>query len=317
MIFPCPEDFKNWLKYPLTLTLAFANIFIFFVFFSDTSDSWSQMHLLEKESLIVTGRLYTQFSKSHVKIQQDLPTWLGKVDVSDDAQMEVMGALGLRDGDFLKQAATQEYTGDVIEIATWRKEMKSFQEKYFSQALFRFGLSSMQKNSFAWITYQFSHSGFVHLLSNLVFLFVMGFAVEALVGSVGVLLIYIVGGIAGGLGFLLINGHGAIPMVGASAAVSALLSFYCIAETRKRVRFAYFISPIEGQYGFIYLPTLLIFPLFLLTDFASLLSTPEGLGGGVAYSAHIGGSIIGALMAVAYRFMKSSQQNESLNQTQS
>jgi|GEM_PF-1394082 Uncharacterized membrane protein (homolog of Drosophila rhomboid) len=307
MIFPCPADLRNLLKYPLTLTLAFLNIFIFFVFFQETTEPWNKLTILEKDSLVLSGRLYYQFSQTHPKIAKDLPPWLGGVDLKDEAQMEVLGALALRDGDFLKQSSEYKFSGDPIAIASWQKEMKIFQDRYFSQALFRFGLSSIQKNSLAWFTYQFSHSGMVHLLSNMIFLLVMGFAVEALVGSFGVLVIYLAGGLAGGLGFLLINGHGAIPMVGASAAVSALLSFYCLAEPRRRVRYVYFISPVQGQFGFIYLPTLLIIPFFLIADFGSLLATPEGLGGGVAYSAHIGGTLIGIVMAFAWRFLVASK----------
>jgi len=85
------------------------------------------------------------------------------------------------------------------------------------------------------------------------------------------------------------------------------LAFYCIAEPRLRVRFAYFISPVQGHFGFIYLPTLLIAPLFLLSDFGSLLATPEGLGGGVAYSAHIGGTLIGSILAITWRYLMGSQ----------
>ncbi len=93
-------------------------------------------------------------------------------------------------------------------------------------------------------------------------------------------------------------------MVGASASISALLAFYCIVETRIRIRFLYFVSPMPGQYGAIYLPTLLIVPLFLVVDLANLWSTPEGLGGGVAYAAHIGGTVMGLIAGFVYRWQR-------------
>jgi membrane associated rhomboid family serine protease len=121
-------------------------------------------------------------------------------------------------------------------------------------------------------------------------------------GGLGLLALYVLGGVAGGAAFLSYNGPGVIPMVGASASISALLAFYFIVETRRRVRFVYFISPFPGHNGFIYLPTLLIFPLFLLVDFTNLLSSPDGLGGGVAYSAHAGGTLFGILSGIFARW---------------
>lgn len=125
---------------------------------------------------------------------------------------------------------------------------------------------------------------------------------EVLVGSWALLFIYLLGGLAGGWGFLFLDPQGTVPMVGASASISALLAFYCFAELRTRVRFVYFVSPIPGHWGPIYLPTLLIIPLFLVSDLANLWSTPEGLGSGVAYAAHLGGAVAGAFIALFYRF---------------
>lgn len=90
-------------------------------------------------------------------------------------------------------------------------------------------------------------------------------------------------------------------MVGASASISALMGFYVATELRTRIRYLYFVSPIPGHYGAIYLPTWLIIPMFLLVDLESLWATPEGLGGGVAYAAHLGGAFGGLLLGLVIR----------------
>lgn len=305
MILPCPVEPKDWLRLPMTLSLAGLNILIFVMFFTGMGQQLGDSRILESNSLAMSGRLYSQYIKTLPEAElHSQPRWVASMKTADSEQMEVLGALALRDGRFINEASKMQFEGDEIAIASWKKDLQEFQTKYFSQVLFRFGLSSVQAGPLSWITYQFSHASAIHLLSNMVFLLVMGAAVEAAFGSGLLLIIYIAGGVAGGLGFLLANAHGMIPMVGASAAVSALLGFYCLAEVKPRIRYAYFVTPLQGQYGFIYLPTLLIIPLFLIVDFSSLLATPEGLGSGVAYSAHIGGSLLGFAGAGLWRLKK-------------
>ncbi|WP_295905741.1 rhomboid family intramembrane serine protease [uncultured Bdellovibrio sp.] len=303
MILPCPEDFRDYTRFPLTITLVVLNIFIFVLIFSGASSTISSSSVLQRDGLTLTGRLYYQYLQNlSSEALYEKPAWVHEIKSQNIEQMGVLGAYALRDARFLASAETLSYKGDDVQIAHWKTDFVEFRKKYQEQLLYRFGLSSSEKGPFAWLTYQFSHSNWIHLLSNLAFLALIGVAVEGLVGSGALLFIYVLGGIAGGAGFLFSDSHGTVPMVGASASISALLAFYCVAETRIRVRFLYFVSPMPGQYGAIYLPTLLIVPLFLVVDLANLWATPEGLGSGVAYAAHLGGTLIGALAAFAYRW---------------
>lgn len=306
MILPCPEDIRIYKRYPLTMMLVGLNLFIFlWIFGGGVSSNLSTSNLLREEGLTLTGRLYYQYLQELPA--QDLasrPQWIHQMSSANTEQMGVLGGYALRDADFLASAESHFYRGDEVQIAQWRKDLVEFRKLYQDQLLFRFGLSSMEKSPWVWLTYQFSHSNWLHILSNLAFLVFIGAAVEALAGSEMLLLIYLFGGLAGGAGFILSDSHGAVPMVGASASISGLLGFYCVVEMRRRVRFLYFVSPIPGQYGAIYLPTLMIVPLFLLVDLANLWSTPEGLGGGVAYVAHLGGAICGVLVGLLIRWKK-------------
>lgn len=306
MILPYPTDIKNYKQFPLTLTLVFLNTFIFILIFSGaSSSSLSSAALLESEGLTLTGRLYYQYLRG-LSSQEAArkPAWIRELKPVSEDQMAVLGSYALRDGRFLARAEKSVYLGDEVQISQWRNDLAKFRNNYQEQHLFHFGLSAAKSSPLAWITYQFSHSNWVHLLSNLMFLLLIGSAVEGLVGSGSLLFVYVLGGFAGGLGFLLWDLNSAVPMVGASASISALLLFYCIAEPRMRVRFLYIISPLPGQYGPIYLPTLLIIPLFIAVDLSNLWSTPEGLGSGVAYAAHLGGAAIGALVGFFYRGKK-------------
>ncbi|WP_413557890.1 rhomboid family intramembrane serine protease [Bdellovibrio sp. HCB209] len=302
MIIPCPEDLKQYQRFPLTITLTFLNVFIFILIFSGAKADLTDSKLFEVEGMTLTGRLYYQYLQTlPADSLAKSPEWVQKMSSSNSEQMTILGAYALRDAKFLETAEVGTYRGDQVQIASWKKDFKKFRTEYKEQLMFRFGLSSLEKGPLSWITYQFSHSNWMHLLSNLMFLIVMGAAVEALAGSTALLVVYLFGGIAGGLGFLWSQGHGAIPMVGASASISALLAFYCVAQVKRKTRYMFFVSPMPEHYGFIYLPTLMIIPLFLVTDLASFWATPEGLGSGVAYAAHLGGSVFGILGGFAFR----------------
>ncbi|WP_374029909.1 rhomboid family intramembrane serine protease [Bdellovibrio bacteriovorus] len=314
MILPCPENnFKDYTRYPLTITLAVLNVFIFVLIFSGaTTSGLSSSSLLQKDGLVLTGRLYYQYLQDlPAETLYEKPQWVHQLKAHNLEHMGVLGAYALRDARFLSSAEQLIFRGDDVQISTWKKDFVEFRKKYQQQLLYRFGLSSSERGPLSWLTYQFSHSNWMHLLSNLAFLVLIGAAVEALAGSGALLLIYMLGGLAGGAGFLLTEAHGTVPMVGASASISALLAFYCIAEIRTRVRFLYIVSPMPGHHGAIFLPTLMIVPLFLIVDLANLWSTPEGLGSGVAYAAHLGGTLLGALAGILYRWKSSAVLTQS------
>jgi len=294
MILPQSEPLAKFHRYPLTWTLLILNVLIYFLFFAGQPDGFKSQKILQTESTVITGKLYHQYLQ-HLssREQTSRPEWIYKLSVESDEQMEMLGSYAFRDADFLGQAETYPFTGDQVAISRWREQATSFKKFYDEDTMYNFGLNKADANSMTWITYQFSHASLVHLFSNMLFLVVMGTAVETLVGSFALLVVYLLGGIAGGIAFLYYNGQGVIPMVGASASISALLAFYVVAEVRRRVRFVYFISPFPGHNGYIYLPTLLIIPLFLLVDFTNLISNPEGIGSGVAYAAHAGGTLFG------------------------
>lgn len=297
MILPQPAPLSHYQRYPLTWTLLTLNVLIYFIFFAGPPDLFRTQKLVQTEATLITGRLYHQFLKSlPLQEQKNRAPWARELQPEVEEHLEILGTYALRDEEFLQKAPTMEFSGDEVAIQKWREQLKSFKKFYEEDTIFNFGLNRSKLYSLTWLTYQFSHASLTHLFSNMMFLVVIGSAVELLAGSGALLWIYLLGGVAGGAAFLFYNGHGVIPMVGASAAISALLAFYMVAETRRRIRYVYFISPFPGHHGFIYLPTLLIWPLFLVVDFTNLLSTPEGVGGSVAYSAHVGGTLLGLIM---------------------
>lgn len=304
MILPVPQDPSQLRLQQITWTIILANLFFFLLLFADSPSRRESFDFLSKSNLEVSGYTYRQFlEKLDAVSKLKRPAWYFQLDLQNPDQVQTLGQFAIRDQEFLHVAIDMNFAGDQVEIKKWKLELGTYLKKYESQKMSQYGLSSMTKGTWSWITYQFAHGGWIHLLSNMIFMMVIGSAVEVSVGALGLVLIYLFGGIAGAMIFLFFNAYGIIPMVGASASVSALMGFYALFERRKVIRYYFFLAPMSGSHGYIYLPTFLIIPLYLISDFASLLSSPQGLTTGVAYAAHIGGSVFGMSLAIVMRFL--------------
>lgn len=150
-------------------------------------------------------------------------------------------------------------------------------------------------------TGMFLHGSWIHLLGNTLFLWIFGNAVENRMGRVRFLLVYLIGGIAATAAQVLSEPGSAIPIIGASGAISAVLGGYLVLFPRARIQSLVFL-------GFFY--QLIAVPAVIVLGFWFLLQVVDGIGalgatsivnGGVAVFAHIGGFVAGVLLALPYR----------------
>jgi membrane associated rhomboid family serine protease len=143
------------------------------------------------------------------------------------------------------------------------------------------------------LTSMFMHGGWLHLIGNMVFLWVFGDNIEAALGHLGYLVFYLLGGLAASAAHIMLNPDSTVPSVGASGAISAVLGAYIVMFPRSQVR----ALVIWGLGGYITRVSALIFlGIWFLTQ---LLSGIASIGvqtaqtGGVAFWAHIGGFVFG------------------------
>lgn len=135
------------------------------------------------------------------------------------------------------------------------------------------------------VTSQFLHGGWAHLLFNMLFLWVFGDNIEDSVGHFRFLFFYLVCGAAGGLLHSAVNADSAVPMIGASGAISGVLGAYMVTHPKARILvLAFTFIPIR-------LPALLVIGTWFAQD---LLFAAGGVQNGVAFWAHIGGFVTGA-----------------------
>ena len=147
------------------------------------------------------------------------------------------------------------------------------------------------------VTSQFLHGGWLHLLGNMLYLWIFGNNVEDRLGRVGFLLFYLVGGVVAALAQVAVDPTSDAPTIGASGAIAATLGAYIILFPRARVTSLIFL-------GFFY--QLLNIPAVVVLGFWFLLQLVDGFAslgvvqsGGVAFFAHIGGFVLGVLVGFA------------------
>ena len=143
------------------------------------------------------------------------------------------------------------------------------------------------------LTSMFMHGGLLHLGGNMLFLWIFGNNIEDSMGRARFILFYLLGGLAAVVAQTVIDPNAAVPTIGASGAVAAVLGGYALLYPRARVVTLLFIIIF---FTIIELPALLVLGgWFLLQALngATDLATPAAGGGGVAYFAHIGGFLFG------------------------
>ena len=145
------------------------------------------------------------------------------------------------------------------------------------------------------VTSQFLHAGWLHLVGNLLYLWIFGNNIEDRLGRALFVLFYLGGGVVAGLTQTAIDPDSTIPLIGASGAIAATLGAYFVLFPGARITTLVFL-------GFFY--QLIEVPAILVLGFWFLLQLLDGIGSlgmeggaGVAFFAHIGGFVGGALVA--------------------
>ena len=149
-------------------------------------------------------------------------------------------------------------------------------------------------------TSMFMHAGWLHLLGNMLYLWIFGDNVEDRFGHGKFTLFYFLCGIGAIFAQLAFNPDSSIPNVGASGAISGVLGSYLLLYPQGRIRI------LMGR-GVAHAPALLVIGLWILLQLFSGIGSLQSTGeqGGVAYMAHIGGFVAGMLLTFVFRGKRS------------
>jgi len=150
------------------------------------------------------------------------------------------------------------------------------------------------------LTSMFMHGGWMHILGNMLYLWIFGDNIEDNFGHVKFLIFYLVCGVAASFSHIFVDPDSAIPSLGASGAIAGVLGAYLIMFPRNRVRT---LLPLGFLWTTIELPAVVVLGFWIVIQiFSQYTASFKHSGqGGVAYMAHIGGFAVGLGLCLLFR----------------
>jgi membrane associated rhomboid family serine protease len=145
----------------------------------------------------------------------------------------------------------------------------------------------------AWVTIftsMFMHGGFMHLIGNMLYMWIFADNIEDNLGPSKFLIFYLLAGIGAGMTQVLMDVYSQIPMVGASGAIGGVLGAYLINHPNAKVLV---LIPFGFFSQLIKIKALYVLGFWFVLQFISS-------GGGVAYAAHIGGFVSGIILILFF-----------------
>ncbi|NIB44956.1 rhomboid family intramembrane serine protease [Pseudomaricurvus alkylphenolicus] len=289
MIILPTEKRLDWQRAPVVLCLLVAiNIFAFLFYQSGDDPEFEQaLHLYQQQDLLelewpifqqyLTQREETQTLEELQELYQDAP--------------EIVSIHVLLRVDFYRYLH-QNYPDHMSyeRYDDWAPLRKLINQHIESVSYVALGLNPQNFNPVTLLTHQFLHGDIMHLLGNLFFLVICGFAVEAAIGHRWFLLFYLLSGVAGGLLHWLFNPMESASLIGASGAISGVMAMYLGVFRLKKIEFFYWFFIFVG---YIRAPALVILPFYIGKE---LYSFYTDTGSNVAFMAHTGGFLMGAAL---------------------
>ena len=141
------------------------------------------------------------------------------------------------------------------------------------------------------ITSMFMHGGFMHLIGNMLYMWIFADNIEDEIGKVKFIIFYLLSGIAAALTQVFLNTESMVPMVGASGAIGGVLGAYIVNHPRAKVLV---LIPLGFFSQIVKIPAIFVLGIWFILQFVNSAFTSSA-GGGVAYGAHIGGFVFGAV----------------------
>ena len=139
-------------------------------------------------------------------------------------------------------------------------------------------------------TSMFMHGGFIHLIGNMLYMWIFADNIEDDLGPIKFIIFYLLSGIGAAMAQVLVDTHSQVPMVGASGAIGGVLGAYLINHPKARVLV---LIPFGFFSQLIKIKALYVLGFWFILQFISS-------GGGVAYAAHIGGFVSGMILILFF-----------------
>jgi membrane associated rhomboid family serine protease len=196
-----------------------------------------------------------------------------------------------RDRVFMKKLENDEIiTPEDEEYPTWKSLRTKYEDILSTLVSFRYGFTPARKSYVTAFTYMFLHGSFMHLLGNMVFLWLVGCVLEVGCGRLLYLMMYLLTGIFSVVLFYLVYMDSTVPLIGASGAIAGLMGAFTVTHGKRKIKVFYSIGI---YFNYAKVSGIFLLPVWIGNEIFQLF-----FGGytQVAYVAHLGGLISGAAL---------------------
>ncbi len=192
-------------------------------------------------------------------------------------------------------------TPDKPRFKQWRKKRDKYESLKKKAVIYRFGYLPREKNTIGLFTCMYLHGSVMHIVGNMVFLWMVGAFLEAAVGGVWFFVLYSITGVCASALFGVVYPLSSGPLIGASGAIAGLMGAYGVIFGLRKIRIFYSLG---FYFDYASVPALALFPFWLGNEFFQLYTNK---GSHVAYMAHVGGLISGIFIGTGIRIKKKDQ----------
>ncbi len=229
-----------------------------------------------------------------------VPEYQGQREAFKEVLKEGVTGFGLFDGEQEEQGPEETEAEQQAELDRLTAQ---FHKAIKSSPYFELGLVPADQHIYAYITHQFMHGGWMHLIGNLLFLYLAGPYLEDVWGRPLFAGFYLSAGVFAALVYVLKYPLMEGPMVGASGAIAGLMGAFLVryGGTKIKFLFFFFMTP-----RFFDAPAWLMLPLWLLREvfYGQAVDFGGGQSSGVAHWAHVAGFVYGLVIAAGVKQLK-------------
>lgn len=307
LILPLPAR-PDWARPPLaTLAIMLLCLIAFFMQGTDEQryakawDFYQQSGLAKQEAVAYLADLESRQETEKASVQRR-QIGAGKVDAAY-REME-------DDRNFMRRLRNnQVIRPENPDYPLWRSNRTHFENLRSRVVTENYALEGQNPRLSTLFTHMFLHADVMHLAGNMAVLFVVGYTVEAALGPLGFLALYLLGGLGAALPDLLQTSSAYRLSLGASGAISAVMAAYLVLFGRRRINFFYWLLFFFGTARW---PALIILPVWLANELLQRFVFDQE--GHINYLAHFAGFVSGALLIGAYRWKRKGRSANMVHQ---
>ena len=275
----------------ITIGIILVNCFVFFVLQSGDNKRYRQA----MEFYFNSGLAKIEVSRYRAYLET---TGKGEIDAAvpnkknlDKDTVQRLYAKMQRDEVFLEELRTGNIiTPEDETYDTWKNLRTQFDALLSKLVSMRYGFRPASRSYLSALTYMFIHGGFMHLLGNMVFLWLVGCVLELGLGRVLYVSLYLLTGVLSVCLYALAYLNSTVPLVGASGAISGLIGAYAVTYGKQKIRVFYSLG---FYFNYAQVSAIALLPVWIGNEVVQLFF---GSYRQVAYMAHIGGLISGAVL---------------------